>query len=479
MLKQIKNVFIVGIKGVAMANLAVILKKMGKKVSGSDTDEEFITDQLLNENNIPIVTSFSSGHLPAEIDTVIYSASHRGTENPQVKEALRRQTDSSYDGVQVVSQAEIIEEIMKEFKTRIAVCGTHGKTTTASLLAYTLSRLDQHPSYLVGTPSFNDMPGGDFSESTYFVLEADEYAINPPMDKTPKLDFYRPNYILATNVDFDHPDVYMSIDDVKDTFLNFFLERKIFACKDNENLMDVITNLPPENVKTFGFHEEADLQIKNIKATEEETKFDLISSDVDGDVSGKQIDMTFEISIFGEKNISNATGVIQLLLTLGFEANEIKKAMKGFAGAKRRFEKRVILNNTYLFDDYAHHPTEIIATIQAARQRFPNRRVIVLFQPHTFSRTQALLSEFSQALLLSDYSFVAPIFPSARENLKNYSISSFDITKNAKSMKAFATKKELIQELKTFLQKEDVIFTMGAGDIYMLENDIIEIIKKL
>ncbi len=160
-----------------MANLALILKKMGKKVTGCDIEEEFITDELLKKNKIDWQVGFNK--LPDEINLVIYSAAHGGVKNPLVSKAKDR-------GIKVMSQAEFLGEIMENFKIKIAVCGSHGKTTTASLLAYSLIKLGRKPSYLVGAPNFNNFWGGDYQKSDYFVVEADEYGINPPFDKTPK-----------------------------------------------------------------------------------------------------------------------------------------------------------------------------------------------------------------------------------------------------------------------------------------------------
>ena len=160
MLNQSKKIYIVGIKGVAMSNLAIILKKMGKEVAGSDIEEEFITDELLKKNKIAWQVGFDPKNVPANTDLIVYSAAHRGDKNPQVKEAKKR-------GIKIISQAELLGRIIKEFKTAIAVCGCHGKTTTSSLLSYALIKLGAKPSYLIGSSDFNGYPGGDFTGKNY------------------------------------------------------------------------------------------------------------------------------------------------------------------------------------------------------------------------------------------------------------------------------------------------------------------------
>lgn len=468
MLDQAKNIFIVGIKGVAMANIALILQKMGRNVAGSDVSEEFITDKLLKKNNISWQISFKPTKLPKKTDLVIYSAAHQGRNNPQILEAKKR-------GIQIISQAEFLGKLTKEFKTTIAVCGSHGKTTTSSLLSYALIKLGVNPNYMVGSSSFNDYPGGNFKSKDYFVLEADEYGVNPPQDKTPKFHFLNPEYILCTNIDFDHPDVYLDLNEVKQSFFKFFNGKKLILCADDTNILQYINKLKRNRFVTFGYSEKADLKIINPQITEQKSTFEIV-----GTIHELSLHETFTISLFGEKNISNAAGVVLLLLQLGFPVEKIKKAIKGFTGAKRRFEKVYSYHDTFLFDDYAHHPREIEATIQAARNRFPQRRIVIIFQPHTYSRTQALLKDFATSLSMADKSFVLPIFPSARENVKDFNVASSDIAKlNPNKITNVASKEDLILHLRSNILHSDIIFTLGAGDVYKLANGIIKLIKTL
>lgn len=429
--EETKHIFLLGIKGVAMANIALILKKMGKSVTGADIEEEFITDEWLNKNNIPVQTSFSPEDLPQNTQLIVYSASHGGAANPLVQEAKKR-------GVKIAHQAQFLADLFSQFKTKIAVCGSHGKTTTTALLAYSLEQLGANPSYLVGSSSFNNLPGGAYNSKDYFVLEADEYGVNPPVDKTPKFLFLNPDIILCTNIDFDHPDVFANPDEARNAFLEFFKKAK-----------KVI--LSPEN-------KESTVKLESIASLRSDNPLFL-----------------------NDKMASNMAGVVAVLLELGFEMEKIRKALQGFKGVKRRFEEVAHINDTYLFDDYAHHPAEIEATLNAARTRFPRRRIGILFQPHTYSRTRALLEEFTQSLSKADYAIIAPIFPSAREKREDSSVSSLDIEKRAQgdTIKAVSSKEESIQALKQKLQKGDVVFTMGAGDIYKLSDDIIKVIKSI
>ncbi|MBP6994505.1 hypothetical protein KBB12_04665, partial [Candidatus Woesebacteria bacterium] len=233
-LQSSKNVFIVGIKGVAMAGLARILTQMGKQVSGSDTDESQITDELLN--TLQIAHSKLDSSVPVGTDLVVYSAAHGGVDSFQVKDAQNRK-------IAVISQAALIAELIGIFPKSIAICGSHGKTTTSSMTAFVLQSLGAKVSWLVGAPYFSgyvteqketltQFPGGHFEEgSEVFVFEADEYGVCPPTDKTPKILLYNPTHIICTNIDFDHPDIYQDLKHVQKTFDTFYTHAQhVYEC---------------------------------------------------------------------------------------------------------------------------------------------------------------------------------------------------------------------------------------------------------
>lgn len=470
MLENIQNIYIVGLKGAAMSNLAVILKQMGKKVSGCDVADEFITDPILRKYGIVCREGFSAQFLPSDTRLVVYSAAHGGEANPVAIEAKDK-------GIPIISQAKLLGSLISQFETSIAVSGCHGKTTTSSLLAYALKKLNGKPGYLIGTPFFNDLPGGGYEgENKYFVIEADEYGVNPPHDKTPKLLHLHPTHILCTNIDYDHPDVYADLEETKQTFLKFFSTGKLYLCTDDSNIRSVAAKLEKERYLSFGFSESCDLRIENVRYSQNGSVFE-------PRYMGKPLG-TFNLALFGEKNITNAAGVILVLLDLGFQASDIAMAIRDFSSVKRRFELMYESGDTFLFDDYAHHPAEIEATIDAARSRFPHKRIVVLFQPHTYSRTLSLKKEFAKALSRSDYGLIAPIFPSARENKELFKVSSQDIEKEAREcgithVAAYGTNKELIAAMALICRKGDVLFTLGAGDVYKFKDDIIHVISKL
>ena len=474
MLDQYTDFFLVGIKGVAMANIARIFHQMGKAVAGSDSVETFITDPVLTEIKLTPSTNFSPQDLPPITEVVIYSAAHDGAENPQVKDAKKR-------GLLVVHQAAILGELIQKYQQSVAVCGCHGKTTTASLLAYAMINLQVSPGYLVGTSQFSGFFGGELGKKDYFVLEADEYALHPPGDRTSKLEHYQPTQILCTNIDYDHPDVYANLEETKRAFLRFFqkipLDRvpRLFLCQDDANLQGVAQKLPVQSYLTFGLSDQSDLKITDVKNDEHETKFKLETSSAKALRFLPKISRIFSIGLFGEKNVSNAAGAILVLLSLGFAEYKIEKAIRLFSGAKRRFEKVEESDSMTLFDDYAHHPHEISATIEAARRRFPHRRLVIIFQPHTFSRTLSLKTEFLEALSHADLALIAPIFPSARESYPQPPITAGDLEELARkagktNVFGYDSNNKLVDAVSIMHRPGDVIFTMGAGDIYKLKD---------
>ena len=461
-----KSFFLLGIKGAAMANLAVMLKQMGLAVSGVDVEEEFITDLTLSKNNITYSNDFSDLSLVTDYEVFVYSAAHGGKDNILAAEALKQ-------GKLIISQPQLIGELAQKFNHSFAVAGCHGKTTTSSLLAFTLSQLGKDPSFLIGAPPFDGNGGGKMTKSEYFVVEADEYGVHPPKDKTPKLLFLHPSYALCMNIDFDHPDVYENLGMTKKTFIQFFDQSKhLVVCGDDPVIASLLKQIAYKSPVTYGLQHKNDYHAKDIVYLEDKTTFAVYKGEV---ALG-----TIKSGLFGEKNVSNTLGVISLLLENGFEFDAIAASVSGFKGAKRRLELVYTDKSSYLFDDYGHHPAEIQATIQALKSRFPGKKLHVLFQPHTFSRTLALKREFAEVLTHADVAYIAPIFPSARENSDQFRVSSFDVAKEAKSehVRAFELIQGVVDSLASKFKRGDIVLTIGAGDIYKLKNGIIGVIHE-
>lgn len=471
-----KSVFFVGIKGAAMVHLAVLLNRMGITVTGADTTEVFPTDSVLHSEGIPF-QSFDDAMLTPDTDLVVYSAAHKGSENPLVIQAREK-------GIDILHQASLLQEVSATCKHRLAVAGCHGKTTTSALLAYMLLRLDQEPSYLVGTSTFTGYPGGDYRGRNYFVYEADEYALDPPRDTTSKLMAFRPDTSIITNIDFDHPDVFTSIEQTKEVFSSYIgsivHHRKdkahppIIACSDDPNLSDVLRLCKRQQYVTYGFEETADYLIKHAATTESGSSFLLTK---EREVLGR-----FLVGLYGENNIRNTAAVIIQLLHLGFSAEQINEHLPGFTGADRRFQLLSTVHNTLIFDDYAHHPSEITSVIDTARKRFPDRKITLVFQPHTYSRTVRFQKEIVQALADADMAIIAPIFGSAREQDSDNQVTSqtlqdLAVKKMIQTIFGAADEDGFIRLLNEQIQPGGVIILAGAGNIYQYQDQISSILS--
>ena len=452
-----------------MANIAVMLKQMGKKVSGVDVEEDFITDSSLSQNEIHFSTDFSDFTPLDGCDVFVYSSAHGGSESPLAREAQKR-------GKLLVSQPQLIAEFVEKHPISIAVSGCHGKTTTSSLLAWALTKLGKNPGFLIGAPPFEGGGGGKITDSDYFVVEADEYGVNPPKDKTPKLLFLHPQYALCTNIDFDHPDVYDNLEMTKKMFMQFFLQaQNLIVCGDDSVIRSLLPSLVHQRLRVYGTTTDCDYQIVKTQENAQGISFELLKFGVSQGV--------FSSLLFGAKNILNCAGAVTTLLEAGCAAGEIQGAVSGFGGAKRRMETVWTDTITYLVDDYAHHPAEIAATIAALRSRFPGKKLHILFQPHTFSRTEALKDAFVEELSKADNVYLLPIFASAREKIEQFRITSTELSRIALrkgniTFLAFDDKMSLLSQLKKKWQAGDIVVTLGAGDIYKLKDDIIDTLNE-
>ncbi|MUV39285.1 UDP-N-acetylmuramate--L-alanine ligase [Lentibacillus sp. JNUCC-1] len=417
----------IGIKGTGMSALAHILHDSGELVQGSDINKHFFTQTLLEEKQIPIL-SFDKENIKEGMTVIAGNAFNES--HPEVKEAKRL-------GLKFYWYHEFLGEWLKQF-TSIAVTGAHGKTSTTGLLSHVLG--ETYPiSSLIG-----DGTGKGHVDSKYFVFEACEYRRH--------FLAYEPDYAVMTNIDFDHPDYFKDIEDVFDAFQSMadLVKKGIVACGDDENLQRLKTKVP---VMYYGFADTNDFQAKNIHASSEGTVFDVF-------VRNEFYDQ-FMIPMYGDHHVLNALAVIAICHYEGMKSSDIKK-LSTFKGVKRRFsEKR--FRDQILIDDYAHHPKEISATIESARKKYPEKPVVAIFQPHTFTRTKTFLQDFAESLDEADDVYLCDIFSSAREDIGELSIRDLQ---------------ELIPE-STLLNLEDVsvlqeqsnavLVFMGAGDIQKFE----------
>ncbi len=468
--KRKKKLFFVGIKGVGMAALAVWAKEKGWEVSGSDTAEDFPTSELLKRNHIKVQIGFEKKNLPPDADIVVVTGAHGGKRNPQALEAMHL-------GIPTMMQGEALAKFSQDKKV-IAVAGTHGKTTTSALTAHLLSKAHKDPSYIVGC---GDIPSlgspAHAGKGEYFVVEADEYINCPSTDKTPKFLFFKQYVSLITNIEFDHPDVYKDLADVEKAFATFVKHTKdngvVIGCVDNTSVTNLFKKLPHQQIIGYGEQEHADYLLQNLSFSLGKTNFSI--------KHGKETLGPFVLTIPGKHNALNALGAAIAAHHAGLSWEEIHDNLSSFAGTKRRFEFVASLNEVKFYDDYAHHPSEIVATLRAAREWFPKSRIIAIFQPHTFSRTKMLFDDFTKAFKDADVAVIADIYPSAREPV-DAKFSSKILVEAMKLSHGCAlyrpTKAGVVDYIAANLRAGDVIFTLGAGDIYTWTQDIIAAIKQ-
>ncbi len=464
-LKKVKSIHFVGIKGVAMTALAIVAKEMGKKVSGSDTDEEFPTSSTLNRFAIAPAIGFNPKHVPAGVDLVIYTGAHQGVSNPEVAAAIKKH-------LPILPHGKALGLFMQG-KRQISVSGSHGKTTTSALVAGILTELNMDPSFAVGCGEITNLhTSGHYGNGEWFLAEADEYATDPVSDKTPRFLWQYPEILIITNIDFDHPDIYANLQEVQDAFITFgknVTANGIIVLNADDPASTAIKDRIIAQIVTYGKSADSDFQFHSIKMREGNTKFSVTNR-------GTNLG-AFELKIPGIHNVANATAAIAGLVSKGLSASEIRRVISKFAGTKRRFELVASKRGKLLYDDYAHHPAEITATIQAARAWFPHRRIVAIFQPHTYSRTKILLTDFARSLSLADEIVITKIYASAREQPDlHFSAEKLHRAIKTYSKNAFlaSEKSDVLQYLGTHTSLNDLIIVMGAGDIYTWLPQMIE-----
>lgn len=425
----------IGIKGSGMSALAQILHDSGEKVQGSDVEKKFFTDEALREKNIPILP-FSEENI--KNDHIVIAGNAFSDDNIEIQEAHRL-------GCTFYRYHEFLGEWAKRY-TSIAVTGAHGKTSTTGLLAHVLNEASPI-SYLIG-----DGTGLGNQDSNYFVFEACEYRRH--------FLSYEPDYAIMTNIDFDHPDYFTSLDDVVDAFQSMAdrVKKGIVACGDDEELQKIHTKVP---IIYYGFAPSNDFQAQNVKETEEGTQFDVFVRNTYYD--------TFVIPMYGEHSVLNALAVIAICQYEGISSEDIKK-LYTFKGVKRRFTEKKI-GNQVIVDDYAHHPKEIAVTIDAARKKYPQKQVVAIFQPHTFTRTKTFLQEFADSLSAADQVYLCDIFGSAREESGQLTIEDLQV---------LIERCEILDQGHTEILKlheDSVLIFMGAGDIQKFQNSYEDTLK--
>ena len=456
-LDTIRNIHFVGIGGISMSGLAEIMLHAGYNVSGSDLNSSKIIERLLSKG--AKITMFHDSRNVEGSELVVYTAAVK-KDNPELVRAAEL-------SIPVMDRAEFLGIIMKRHQYGIAISGCHGKTTTTSMVSLIFKNACLDPTILLGGEleaiNGNVMVG----KSNYFITEACEYFES-------FLKFY-PYVGAILNVEEDHLDYYKDINHIMSAFYKFAKliprDGSLVVCADNENAMQVASTADC-NIITYGIDHPADYVARNIVFSPlGHPSFTVYYKGAPvGEVS---------LNIPGKHNILNALASIAIAVNAGIDMDTIKSSLLEFRGTYRRFDIKGSFNDITIIDDYAHHPTEIKATLDAAVQ-FPHKRVWCVFQPHTYSRTRTLFKDFAKAFYQADRAIIADIYSASREK-DNGDIHSMDLvnevnvnSKNATYMSDFEAIAELIVRE---AEPGDIVFTMGAGDIVKLGDMILDRLK--
>jgi UDP-N-acetylmuramate--alanine ligase len=445
------RVHLVGIGGIGLSAIAKVLLEEGHRVSGSDLKLSSITDALADMG-----AAIYQGHRAENVgdaDVVILSSAIPA-DNPEAAAARAR-------GVPVVKRDWMLGHMM-EGRFGIAVAGSHGKTTITAMIALSLAEAGLDPTFIVGGVLENLGTNAKAGRGEHFVVEADEY------DHT--FLGLRPRIAVVTNIEMDHPDCYPELDDLVKAFRQFVdlvpAQGCVIGCGDEERVRRVLAGEQGRDVVTYGLGEGVDWRAVDIRSNE------LGGSDFVALNEGQPVG-EFTLRIPGLHNVQNALAVLIVAHRLGLELAGVRETLRSFRGVQRRFELKGEVGGIVVIDDYAHHPTQIQTTLRAARERYPERTIWAVFQPHTYSRTKALLDEFAASFADADHVIVTDIY-AARE-FDDLGVSAVDIVVRMKHPDAryIPGLDEAADRLSDYLKPGHVLITLGAGDGYRVGEDVL------
>jgi len=445
---DIGTIHFVGIGGIGMSGIAEVMHQLGYKVQGSDAADGYVVEKLRKEG-IPVTIGHSADNL-GDAAVVVCSTAIKES-NPEVQAAAERRLPR-------VRRAEMLAELMRMQKT-IAVAGTHGKTTTTSMIAALLDGGGLDPTVINGGIINRYGSNARLGKSDWWVIEADE------SDGS----FLRLDGTIAvvTNIDPEHLEHYGSFDAVKDAFVEFVENVPFYGlavlCVDHPEVQNIIGRIRDRRIVTYGFSALADVRADNVIPVAGGTNFDALILDKDGE----RRSIAVHVPIPGRHNVQNALAAIAVALEMGITDEAIVAAFERFEGVKRRFTKVGEVDGAVIIDDYAHHPTEIRAVLAAAREG-AEERVIAVMQPHRYTRLQSLMDEFQNAFNDADVVFVTPVYTAGEEPIEG--VNSEALVEGLRAhghrmVRAVADLDELCRELRDLAAEGDMIICMGAGDI--------------
>ncbi|SHJ41305.1 UDP-N-acetylmuramate--L-alanine ligase [Hespellia stercorisuis] len=448
------HIHFIGIGGISMSGLAEILLEEGFTVSGSDSKESALTDQLASRG-VQIIIGQKAANITDDIDAVVYTAAIQ-RDNAELIEAVAKK-------VPMLTRAELLGQLMKNYDTPIAVSGTHGKTTTTSMISHILLEGKLDPTISVG--GILQAIGGNIrvGSSGTFITEACEY--------TNSFLHFFPKISVILNIEEDHLDFFKDLEDIRQSFRQFAAllpsDGTLVINGDITDYEEIFEGLDC-SVITYGTSSKLNYCARDITYGERgNVSFDLLKN-------GKKTDH-ITLSVNGDHNVSNALSAIAVADLLAIPMETTKAGLLAFHGTDRRFEYKGMMEGVTIVDDYAHHPTEITATLKAAKH-YPHKKLWCVFQPHTYTRTKAFFHEFADALSHADHVILADIY-AARET-DTLGISSSDLAKAIRDLGADATYFPNFAEIENYLKENcssgDLLITMGAGDVVNIGEDLLK-----
>lgn len=463
MLGKTKLIHCVGIGGAGISGIALVLNNLGFTVTGSDIKPSEITKEL-ERQGIKVYYKHRPENI-ANCDVLVYSQAVPFN-NPEIVKAKEQ-------NIPIIHRAEMLSELCR-MKTTVAVSGTHGKTTTTSLISQILETANLDPTTIIGGRILGKKSGGKLGKSEYFVTEADE------SDKSFLL--IHPTIGVITNIEREHLDHYKNLKEIKNAFLEFANHTPFYGLVvlgiDSKGARELLHSKQiKRRVVAYGIeNRQADLEASDIKPLGFGTEFTL---KIHNREKGK-----FYLNLPGDHNIQNALAAIGTSLELGIDLNVIKEALEKFSGVHRRLERVGVKRGVAIFDDYGHHPTEVKVTLKTLRKLYPKNRIIAIFEPHRYTRTKFLYKDFALAFGACDFLVITDIYPASEQPIPGVSAQLIvDAIKN-KRQKIKNPKPEIIEYLPLKsgiidfllpqLMPNDVIITLGAGNIYEIGNELLE-----
>ena len=453
----------VGIGGIGMSGLALIMKGLGFKIQGSDKSFNKNVERL-KKNNIKFFLGHASSNIKKATILVISSAIKNN--NLEIKEARKK-------NLPIYKRGDMLAHITS-LKKNIVVSGSHGKTTTTSLIASIFAKAKLDPTIINGGVINSFDNSAKLGKSEWSILESDES--DGSFVKVPS------TYAVVTNIDREHMDYYKSLDDLKRHFIKFMKNvpsfGKTFICIDDKNNRKIYRSIKIKNILTYGFNKQSNFKIKNTKYSKDKSLFDIEMSLPN---KKKTILKKFEIPLIGSHNIKNATAAIAVSYFIGIPLNILKKSLKNFKGVERRFNKILSFNGAEIYDDYAHHPTEIKELINGVKNSYKEKKIICIFQPHRVSRLNDLKKDFCLSFRKASSVILCPVYK-AGENMKldlNYKKFSEQISKKSKVQVFIVNNQyELAKFLKQYLKPKNIVIGMGAGSISNWIKELSILMKK-